>query len=179
ASRSDHRAAVSDADAALVVLSASGRAHRSRSRLMTPFDRLAELATGRPSAETVAWLAVRAERYLDGEADSLDRAFGVVGRADHAVRDAHLVRAAELIDAPRPSTRAKVEALRPVLSHFAAAVWPRYRDLDVPPPQWSALRRELFFAFRAAGGGVPTGDRQLREIVGQRSTCDCPVSPAE
>jgi len=123
---------------------------------------LADLAGGSPSPATLAELAAAARAVLAGDVDTLDRALLVT---DRARRDEHLRRAAELIDAPRPSARARAEALLSEIERFAAAVWARARHLDAPPADWSQLRRELWFAFRAAADEMPQSVRQAERLL--------------
>ena len=39
-------------------------------------------------------------------------------------------------------------ALVPEIRKFGTIIWPRWRHLDAPPPQASALRAALFAAFK-------------------------------
>lgn len=123
---------------------------------------LVDLASGSPSPATLAELAAAARAVLAGDVDTLDRALLMT---DRARRDEHLRRAAELIPAPRPSARARAEALLSEIERFAAAVWPRARHLDAPPAHWSQLRRELWFAFRAGGDDIPQSVRQYERLL--------------
>ncbi|HPE80185.1 MAG TPA: hypothetical protein PKZ35_09260 [Gammaproteobacteria bacterium] len=57
----------------------------------------------------------------------------------------------------------KAVALAAEVARFQSIIWPRWRELEVPPAIASELRRHLFDAHRC--GAVPTSPEQLHRIA--------------
>ena len=66
-------------------------------------------------------------------------------------------------------------ALSAEVRKFGSRVWPRLRDLPAPDSGWSGLRRELWQAFRVAGGGVvPQTPKRIVQIMKSRGVYPSP-----
>ena len=114
-----------------------------------------------------AWFTAGIESYLNGT--TLEVALGLTGGAGRrtartlyrrAKRDAALRLAHGLMPGETPWRRSL--ALVPEVRRFATALWPRWRHLDAPPPQASALRAALFAAFK--NGPPPSSATGLHAV---------------
>lgn len=127
-----------------------------------PRDRVTQLLEALPDeqrAAVAAWVA-------DPEGRPLERHLGLDRLAHRlAVRNHHLRRAYDRMD-PALSRRGRRLVLAAEIRRFAAAAWPQLKDLTAPDPSWSALRRELWLAFKV-GGAVPATERHIYEIIGR------------
>jgi hypothetical protein len=154
-------------------------------------DLLSELPQlGRAGARCAAKL----RRYLDNAANgaSLDDVFGLRPKPGEAawfdaaapaeVRRGLVLDLTALLDARRLNARAT--AILGLARRFEADKWPRYQDLDEPPPHLSAADQLLFQLHANAGAGGakwPLGRRKLVEVLqsGALSTADNALQPSE
>ena len=128
-----------------------------------PNDRVAELlAVAEPP-----WLAPAVAEWLaDPDAAPLHAALDL-DRAGHCrtLRDYYLV-AAWRVTAPTGSPWRRALDLAAAVRAFGSRVWTRTAGLTEPDPGWSAQRRAIWQAFRAAGSvGVPESPDRIKQIV--------------
>jgi len=117
--------------------------------------RAVEDARGRGAVQeaAAAWLTSGVAEYFAGGV-ALDQALHLSGvgierassSANRIERNRHLVRAARLCGGATP--RERCARLAREIEIFETRVWPRWQKLPVPPETASALRVELFEAFR-------------------------------
>lgn len=80
-----------------------------------------------------------------------------------AVRNYYIRRAAEHCTAGTPWGRSM--ELADAVKRFATGTWMRAKHSAKPPASLAPLQRELFMAFRAANGDVPSTARHLDNLV--------------
>ncbi len=125
-----------------------------------PLDRLLEVMEaarcgGPIPAQAAEWLVDGCDQYLEGQADSIDRALGLGrlhGQPTAATqyrkdrRNHHLRCAFALCGGLPPWARAG--KLLKEIEHFEENFWPSWRWLDELPPNTSELRTHLWHARR-------------------------------
>ena len=114
---------------------------------------LVEIIGSLPEGAPKTWLSEGVKSWLAGA--RLEQALGLEGGQgrrtarskyrrhlrDEALRCAHAMM-------PGASPWRRTLALVPEVRKFAAILWPRWRALDAPPLEASALRKALFAAFQ-------------------------------
>lgn len=85
-----------------------------------------------------------------------------------AVRNYHLAAAAEHLAAKTPWRRSM--DLSAAVKRFASGAWTRMKHSSLPPSDLSPLQRELFMAFHAARGDIPTTARHLGNMIKNSET---------
>lgn len=131
------------------------------------FDHIDQIIHGQQSPDCGRWLSRGLQLYIQGE--PLERALGLNtasaqgARACYRLlqRDRHLRRAAALLTGANPAAAQLGDAI----AKFSTRVWPRWKTFTEPPPDASALYRELFHASRWADGRLPCSTRQIRRIL--------------
>lgn len=138
-------------------------------------DLASALEAGRdPDPAAAAQFAKAVQRWLNGEAKSLDVALGIGGQAglEHArnryrraQRDRHLNATYQLAAAPGPWT--KCLALAAAIKYFESRIWPRWQDLDEPPAGCSEINAHLFHARRYNARPLPATAEGIRQRITQ------------
>lgn len=142
----------------------------------TPIERLFEIRSAvivAGSQDLFSWLEEGFQAFLQGGAATLDEAMGLrsgeagkrswrtrylMERRDEFLRTAHA-------HCEGSSAWEKACNLEKIIHRFQGIIWPRWRDMDEPPPSSdSKVYDNLFYAFRL-GLKVPEGVRQLHEIA--------------
>ncbi len=123
-----------------------------------------------PEGAPKTWFHEGVKSWLAG-ACSLEQGLGLAGGRGkrcartlyhHHLRDEALRRAHAMMPGASPWRRTL--ALVPEIRKFGTIIWPRWRHLDAPPPEASALRRALFAAFQ--NGEPPNSATGLHYICG-------------
>ena len=123
-----------------------------------------------PEGPTKTWFAAGVASWLSGSS-SLEQGLGLAGGQGRRTartlfrlrqRDAALRQAHAMMPGATPWRRTL--ALVPEIRKFGTIIWPRWRHLDAPPPEASALRQALFAAFQ--NGEPPASATGLHGICG-------------
>lgn len=119
-----------------------------------------------------AWLRSGLHTFLASGGMKLDEALEVKpGKGQSPLpkryfsiaRNYHIRRAAEYCTATSPWGRSM--ELADAVKRFASGAWVRTKHNPIPPAFLTPFQWELFMAFRASSGNLPTTARQLDNIV--------------
>jgi hypothetical protein len=138
------------------------------SPILTHIEQVAE---GKLSPEALAWLQSGFRAFLD-HGEPLDQALRLNCVHSRGARYAvnyrkglrHLRQAAALLP-PGGTPWSTALLLAREVETFSRYRWPRLRSRGDPPDCLSPLDRELFGAFRALAGKVPSSSTRLFEIL--------------